>query len=80
MDRISKALKKLSAEEGEAVKGLLRRIEIKDFKDMDIKKLTGHQDIFRVRKGRIRIIFRITGDSVYLLEVGGRSENTYKDY
>lgn len=45
---------------------------------LDIKKLRGYQDVFRVRKGRIRIIFKHDRKDIYVLTIERRSESTYK--
>jgi mRNA-degrading endonuclease RelE of RelBE toxin-antitoxin system len=46
---------------------------------LDIKKLRGRDDIFRARKGKIRIIYR--GDEnarFFVLAIERRNETTYK--
>ncbi|MEK7560373.1 MAG: hypothetical protein AAB539_00240 [Patescibacteria group bacterium] len=50
-----------------------------DFVGLDCKKLKGLQNIFRVRKGKIRIIFGM-GDrgQPAILAIERRRENTYK--
>lgn len=78
MDKISKALKFLSDKEREAVKSLLIKIKRKDFRFLDVKKLKGREDIFRIRKGKIRIIYRINTGGVYILTIERRSDKTYK--
>jgi mRNA-degrading endonuclease RelE of RelBE toxin-antitoxin system len=57
MDKISKALKKLTIKEKEIVKAILEKIKNNSISDLDIKKLKGYDNIFRARKGKIRIIF-----------------------
>ena len=46
---------------------------------LDLKKLKGRNDIYRIRKGKIRIIYRVDNKQIYLLAIERRSENTYKD-
>lgn len=78
MDKISKALKKITAKEREAVKALLLKIISRDFNNLDIKKLKGREDIYRVRKGKIRIIFRIENkEKLFVLAIERRNDNTY---
>ena len=48
--------------------------------DENIKKLKGREDIFRVRKGNLRIIYRIEKEEIFILTVERRSEKTYRDY
>jgi len=78
MHRIKKALKKLSSDEHRKLKLILLNIQNKDFQYLDIKKLRNRDDIYRVRKGKIRIIFRYVNDSIYILSVERRSDTTYK--
>jgi len=66
MDKITKALKKLTAGEKEIVKEILTKIDSLDFNGLDIKKLKGRQDIYRVRKGKIRIIYRLNDNRVII--------------
>ena len=47
---------------------------------LQVAKLKGRQDIFRVRKGRLRIIYRQSGTSTDILAIERRSEKTYKDF
>ena len=46
--------------------------------NVDIKKLKGESDIFRVRKGNMRIIYQIRNNQVFILKIGHRKEATYK--
>lgn len=78
MDKIAKALKKLSEAEKKAVQGILNSLKIGKFQGLDIKKLKGYQDIFRVRQGKVRIIYRLTKDNnIILLTIERRSDTTY---
>lgn len=78
MDKIAKALKKLAAGEKEIVKAILVKIDRLDFSGLDIKKLKGRQDIYRVRKGKIRIIYQLNNNSrVIVLTLERRNDNTY---
>jgi len=78
MDKIAKALKKLAAGEKKIIKAILVKINRHDFKSLDIKKLKDRQDIYRVRKGKIRIIYRIDENKkIFILTMEKRSDNTY---
>jgi len=80
MDEIQKVINKLSANERQKIKSILKRIAKNDFDDLDIKKLKGHSNIFRIRSGSLRIIFRRNNkDEVFVLAISRRSEKTYKD-
>ncbi len=78
MDKIEKALAKLNRKERERINGLLLKLYSGDIKNLDIKKLQGREDIFRIRRGDFRIIYRIQDDIVYILGIERRNERTYK--
>lgn len=79
MDKITKALKQLSPGEQKAVKSLLEKILNRNFENMDIKKLKGYDDIFRIRKGKIRIVYRIKQNKkIFILAIERRNDKTYK--
>ncbi len=78
MDKIKKALSKLIGKEKERVKEILQEIERGSFENLDVKKLKARQDIFRVRKGNVRIIYRKTKGKLFILTIEKRSDKTYK--
>ena len=79
MDKIEKALQKLSGKDRKKIKEILARLQAGSFKNLDIKKLKGRNDIFRVRKGELRIIYRLSENKeIYIMAVERRSEKTYK--
>ena len=81
MDKIEKALRKLIAKERRAIKKLLEKIVTGDIQGLDIKKLKSREDIFRVRKGNIRVMYRVRDKKhISVLAVERRSEKTYKKY
>ncbi len=81
MDRIEKALSRLSAFERGKIKHILSQLHSGSATHLDIKKLKGRNDIFRVRRGSIRIIYRIgKNKAITVLAIERRSENTYKKF
>lgn len=78
MDKIEKALKRLSRKEKERIKNILLRLNSGDTKGLDIKKLKGREDIFRARHGDIRIVYRIANRHIFILAIERRDESTYK--
>jgi len=78
MDKISKALKKFSDKERKWVKEILRKLKESKVEGLETKKLKDRDDIYRVRKGNIRIIYRIRNKRVTLFAAERRSDNTYK--
>lgn len=78
MDKIEKALNKLDSKIKRKIKSILLQIEKGDFRGLDLKKLKGRRDIFRIRKGDIRIIIHKTDNSIKILSIERRSSKTYK--
>jgi len=79
MDRIVKFLNKLNQKERNIVKDILEKIKKGEITNLDIKKLKGESDCFRIRKGGIRIIYRIKEDGeVVLSSIERKNDNTYK--
>ncbi|MDP3696522.1 MAG: type II toxin-antitoxin system RelE/ParE family toxin, partial [Candidatus Taylorbacteria bacterium] len=72
------ALKKLTEKEKIWVKEVTKALQSGRFDNLDIKKLKIGDDIFRVKKGRVRIIYQIRDSIVYVLKVGHRKEDTYR--
>jgi mRNA-degrading endonuclease RelE of RelBE toxin-antitoxin system len=77
MDKIEKLLNKLSEKERAALKALLTQIKTGNLENLDIKKLVNRENIFRIRKGKLRIIIHKTTNSITILTVERRSDNTY---
>jgi len=78
MDKIDKALARLSLKAKERIKNIIKALQSGRFDNLDIKKLKGESDIFRVRDGQIRIIYQIRNNQTFILKVGFRKEDTYK--
>lgn len=79
VDKIQKALSRFSAKEKDWVNNLLLQIKNKKMDSLDFKKLKGRDDVYRVRKGNIRIIYRVDEDEIYLLAIERKNEGTYKN-
>jgi len=77
MAKINKASNKLSSKERSKLKEILLQINKGDFHGLDLKKLKARKDVFRVRKGSIRIIFRKTDETIKILTVEHRGSKTY---
>lgn len=78
-DKIAKELAKFSDRERQLVRTILLQIKRNDTKGLQINKLKGHQDIYRVRKGRLRIIYQ-QSKTIQILAIERRSEKTYRDF
>jgi mRNA interferase RelE/StbE len=77
MDKIAKLLKKLSTKEREHLEKTLTLLLSGNTKSLDIKKLKGIEEIYRVRVGSLRIIFQKNGSEIRILEISRKSEHTY---
>ena len=79
MDRVTKFLNKLSQKERNVIKEILEKVKFGNIANLDIKKLKGLGNCFRVRKREIRIIYKINekGEAV-LLSIERKNDNTYK--
>jgi len=81
MDKIVKALKRLSSKERGIIKGILSKIKNGSLSGFDLKKLKNCDDIFRIRRGKLRIIFKKQNDGQYfILTIERRSDKTYGNY
>jgi len=57
MPSLKKLLSKFNREERGVLEFLIEKIVSLNWSGLNIKKLKGYQNIFRIRKGKIRIIF-----------------------
>lgn len=80
VDRMMKVLKKLSKTERTEVDQVVELILMNQLGDLDVKKLKGTDNVYRVRKGNIRIIFRKVTPVNRLVAIERRSEKTYLDF
>jgi mRNA-degrading endonuclease RelE of RelBE toxin-antitoxin system len=76
MDKNQKFLRRLSSKELRSLQAVLLQIQERKTAGLDIKKLSGHQDVFRVRTGDIRIIFLANRSTIEILEISRRNEKT----
>jgi mRNA-degrading endonuclease RelE of RelBE toxin-antitoxin system len=79
MDKIQKALNKLSKKEKAIVKDILSILKTDKWsKSLNIKKLRGYTNIFRVRKNKIRIVYELShDDEISILLIDRKNDNTY---
>lgn len=80
MHKIDKFLAKLDAERREKVLAVLTHIRLGDFRGLNLKKLKEKGSQYRVRVGRVRIIFYMDTDGIRLLGIDFKNDNTYKNY
>lgn len=80
MDKIGKILQKVSKKDSKNIILILEKIKYGNTKNLDIKKLKGHENIFRVRMNDFRIIFQRIDENYFILEISKRREDTYKNF
>ena len=74
---IEEFLAKVTAKEKTVLDAVAKKVQENDLTELDIKKLSGYEDLFRVRKGKFRIIFQINKTSTKMLTIEKRSDTTY---
>ncbi|MEK7145077.1 MAG: hypothetical protein AAB794_04475 [Patescibacteria group bacterium] len=80
MHKIDKFLAKLDAERREKVLVVLRQIRSGDFQNLNLKKMKEVGPLYRVRVGRVRIIFEMDTSGIRLVDTDFKNDNTYKKY
>ncbi|KKS01558.1 MAG: hypothetical protein UU54_C0003G0032 [Candidatus Yanofskybacteria bacterium GW2011_GWA2_41_22] len=78
MNKLEKAVNKFTKKEKEWLKEIIQALQSGCFDNLNLKKLKGGMDIFRVRKGKIRIIYQIRNGRIFILKIERRKEDTYK--
>lgn len=78
-DRIEKFRRKLDAKRRAVLDEILLRIERGDFVFLDVTKLQGEMNRYRVRKGNIRIQFSLDEHRrAIAIDLDFRGEDTYR--
>lgn len=80
MDKIDKFILRLSRKDALRVQEYMTKLMKGEDANLDIKKLTGHDDVYRLRVQNMRIIFRRNKTGVRIIDVGHRSEKSYKNF
>ncbi len=79
-DAVKKFLAKVSSKDRSILIGIMEKIQKGKTVGLQVKKLTGHSDIFRVRKGDFRTVYKKKENDVVIIAVERRSEATYRDF
>ncbi len=74
MDRIGKFLKQLNKNNKAVFLKILTAIEKLDLKNYDTKPLKGMKNVYRLRKGKIRIIFTKQKNKGIILDIAYRKD------
>ena len=79
MDKISKFLLRLGKEERTFLLAIFDDILNLKLEVYDIKPLKGYKDIYRLKKGKVRIIFQKAGMKSVIIDVDFRKD-IYKNF
>ena len=78
MNQIEKFIRKLLPRERLLIDQTIKKLDTGDWSGLNIKKLQGVEDLFRVRLGKIRIIYRFSKTTgAQILDITYRDDNTY---
>ncbi len=77
MNQIQKFLTRLVPKERQTVEEVIRRVLSLELAGLDVKKLKSLENMFRVRKGGVRIIFSVEDKIVTIRRINRRNDNTY---
>ena len=72
VDKITKFLSKLNKKERQIILWILKAIRDWNVRGLDMKKLTGYKNLYRIRKWKIRIVIRKENTYVEILEINTR--------
>ena len=77
MNKVDKFLNKLALKDRIVALEYLNAVKSKKFENLNFKKLKGFDDLYRVRKSKLRIIFRMNERGIKIVKIDRRNDNTY---
>ena len=80
MAKIEKFLRRLSFGERRIAKDTLVKLLSGEFHGLDIKKIKGYKNLYRIRKGNLRIVFYQEEDIREIVFIGRRGDSTYEKF
>ena len=81
MNELQKVLAKLTAKEKKLVTETIEKIAKHSFEGLNVEKLKGTDNAFRVRKGDFRILYYLkSNNEPMIIAIKRRSEKTYKKF
>lgn len=78
MPALKKLLSRFNREDRIILENLIEKIISLNWRGLNIKKLQGYDDIFRLRKGKNRIIFYKRKVGISIINIERRNEKTYR--
>lgn len=79
MNKTEKLLQKLNASTRGQIEMALLRLYAGELEGLDIKKIKGSTEIYRLRVGKYRVIYKQLNGRNELVEISLRNEKTYKN-
>lgn len=79
MNKIDKFLAKIDPKTRLLLEEIIFRILKNNIDNLDVKKLSGKKDMYRIRIGNIRIVFEKHNGKNFLHDLSFRSEQTYSE-
>lgn len=81
MDKIDKALVKLTKKQRDQLFTKFNLLCIGQFEGLNIKKMKGYRNLYRLRVGNVRLIYKQTvGKQPVIMYIGKRDDQTYRDF
>jgi len=77
MDKIEKFLKRLTKKERDGVARLIQKAILNELRGLDVERLKGFMNLYRIREGKIRVVFQKSIPRNKIINVDYR-ENVYK--
>ena len=79
MEKWRKQLGKIPSNYEERMDTVIALIFARNFSGLDWKKLRGYENLFRVRVGIYRIIYRDDGKEIAIISISPKGDSTYND-
>lgn len=79
MDKLEKILRKLTPDDRLRIKKVIEMILAGQGDQLDFIPIKGDDNLYRVRVGDLRIIYRGKGNEIRIVHIARRNEKTYRD-
>ena len=79
MEKWLKQLQKMPWHDRARVNAALLELFARNFSALDRKKLKGHDQLFRIRVGIYRVIYKDNGKIITVITIPPKGDNTYND-
>jgi len=80
MDSVDKFLNRIPNQDLKKIAIVIDALLQNKTRNLDIKKMRGHVNVYRVKIGNYRLIYVRDSDNIRILFAGKRNEKTYRDF